>query len=94
MKIDRFLQQHCICNGVNSTLINEIHRAESILGIGNLYFTVILFIALLSTHILQSPFFIDTRRAGTTQGLILDGLINLLPVIVQLVLAESLIPLN
>src|SRR5688500_8543431 len=45
------------------------HSTSSILGIGNLYFTVILFTLLLSTHILQVPSFLGTSKVGTAHGL-------------------------
>jgi len=41
---------------------------SSILGVGYLYLIVILFIALLSTHICWLPSLLGTNRAGTAQG--------------------------
>ena len=44
-------------------------RRSLILGMGNLYFTAILLIALLSTHILQLPSFFGVNKAETAHGL-------------------------
>lgn len=44
-------------------------RRSLILGIGNLYLIVNLFMAQLSTHNLQDPSFLGANKVGTTQGL-------------------------
>uniref|UniRef100_A0A0D3DNM8 Uncharacterized protein n=1 Tax=Brassica oleracea var. oleracea TaxID=109376 RepID=A0A0D3DNM8_BRAOL len=42
---------------------------SSSLGMGCLYFTVMLLMARQSTHMRQDPSFLGTRRTGTAQGL-------------------------
>jgi hypothetical protein len=51
---------------------DSISNMSPIRGIGNRYFTVILFIARLSTQICQLPSFFGTSRVGTMHGLILS----------------------
>ena len=51
---------------------DNISNKSSNLRVANLYFIVILFIALLSTHILHVPSFFGTNNVRTAHGLMLS----------------------
>ena len=59
-------------NFTKHTRTMQFIKLSSSLGIGCLYFTVILLIARQSTHILHVPSFLGTNRTSTAHGLMLS----------------------